>query len=86
MKREEIQKWCVDEYDILIRKYGEDHVYMKAPKPGKNSWTLKELRESVVNDTIPDGMNENDIDLMEKYLKYREEQGLSNENLEHTKL
>ena len=28
MTRQEIQQWCIEEYDILIKKYGEEHIYM----------------------------------------------------------
>jgi len=85
MTREEIQKWCIDEYDILIKKYGEDYVYMKSPKTGKCTWTLKELYEAVVNDTNPEELDENDIDLMMRYLEYCQEKGYD-AKLEHTKL
>lgn len=85
MTREEIQKWCIEEYDILIKKYGEDHIYMAAPQIGKSTWTLKELRESVVNDTNPEGCDVNDIDLIIRYLEYCVEKGYE-AKLEHTKL
>jgi len=85
MTRQEIQQWCIDEYDILIQKYGEDYIYMRAPKTGKCTWTLKELRESVVNDTIPEGQISNDIDFMEKYFRSCSEKQ-KERKLEHTKL
>lgn len=85
MTRQEIQQWCIEEYDILIKKYGEDHIYMRAPVTGKSTWTLKELRESVVNDTNPEGCDVNDIDLIIRYLEYCVEKGYE-VKLEHTKL
>lgn len=85
MTRQEIQQWCIEEYDILIKKYGEDHIYMRAPVTGKSTWTLKELRESVVNGTNPEGLDQNDIDRIISYLEYCKERG-KEPKLEHTKL
>ena len=39
MTRQEIQQWCIDEYNILIKKYGEDYIYLRAPMARKSTWT-----------------------------------------------
>ena len=37
---------------------------------GKNSWTAKEIKESIINDTIPEGCTSNVIDDILHYHEY----------------
>ena len=72
MTRKEAQKEALSSIDEHIAIEGENAIALMAPQPGKNSWTWKELRESVVNDIPLDGTNTNPIDdvlAMEKWKK-----------------
>ena len=62
MNRQEAKEIALREIDKDIEKNGEDAIFCAAPQPGKNSWTLKEARESVLNDTTLDGTDMNIID------------------------
>lgn len=62
MTRNEAQKEALSLIDERIAIEGENAIALMAPQPGKNSWTWKELRESVINDTPLDGTNTNPID------------------------
>lgn len=62
MTREEAKRIALEEIDKDIEKNGEDALFCAAPMPGKNSWTLKEARESVVNDVVLEGTGMNIID------------------------
>lgn len=56
--------------DIEHAIEGENVIALMTPQPGKNSWTWKELRESVINDMPLDDTNTNPVDdvlAMEKW-------------------
>ena len=63
MTRNEAQQIVLKEVENEIKKYGEDGIALLCPKPGKNSWTWKEYKEAVMNDTDLEGCeNSNPID------------------------
>ena len=70
MNREEAKKFALAEIDKDIEKNGEDAIFCKAPQPGKNSWTLKEARESIINDTEMENSGMNIIDSVIKLDEY----------------
>ena len=50
MTRDEAKQIALNAINKEIELHGEDYVYMMAPQPGKNSWTLREARESILKD------------------------------------
>ena len=70
MTREQAQKIALEMVNKEIEKYGEDHILMRAPQKGKCEWTAKEIKESIINDTIPEGCTTNFIDDLLKYQSY----------------
>jgi len=46
MDREEAKKIALDAINKEIETHGEDYIFLMAPQLGKNTWTLKEARES----------------------------------------
>ena len=68
MTREEARQMALELIDSEIAKHGGDKVFIACPKPGKNSWTLDEVREAVVNDTRTEG----GIDFVQDVLDYCE--------------
>lgn len=69
MDRKEIQRILLREIDDLIKKNGEDYIFLACPMIGKNSWTLRECREAVEKDiNLENGPN-----LIDDYLNYSRE-------------
>lgn len=62
MTREEAKKFAINWAQMQIDKFGPDHVFMRAPKRGKNTWTNQEVMDSILNDTPLEGCNDNLID------------------------
>lgn len=73
MTRNEAQKEALSLIDERIAIEGENAIALMAPQPGKNSWTWKELRESVINDIPLDGTNTNPIDDVLEMEKWKKE-------------
>lgn len=73
--RKELQAWLLDEIDLLIKTEGENAIFCQAPKTGKNSWTIKEYRNAVENDTTMDEYYINPIDEFIAYLKFCKNNG-----------
>ena len=72
MTRDEAKKIALDAILKEIEKHGEDYVFMCAPQKGKNSWTLREARESILEDKNLEGSSSNLIDgilNLDKYMK-----------------
>lgn len=77
MTREEAKQILLKSVEKEIKKHGEDATAVMSPMPGKNSWTWKEYKEAVVNDTDLEGCkNSNPIDSLLRYEEYRLERGL----------
>lgn len=70
-KREVIKQYLLDCTEIVANKEGWDKVAVASPQPGKNSWTHKELYDSIKNDTTLEGTNDNYIDDFIDFLKYK---------------
>ena len=65
MTREEAKQILLEEIKEYIKEEGEDGIALQCPKPGKNSWTWKEYKEAVVNDTDLEGCEDsNPIDTL----------------------
>ena len=50
MTRGEAKQIALDAINKEIELHGEDYVYMMSPQKGKNSWTLREAKESILED------------------------------------
>lgn len=70
MTREEAKLMLLAEIDNEIAEHGEDHVYICAPQPGKNSWTCGEYKRAVENDEVLEGTGNNPIDDLLKLNEY----------------
>ena len=74
MTRKEAKKIALEMIDAEITIYGEEGIFMQSPKIGKNSWTNKEARESILEDKpLEDSGEYNIIDSVLEYYKYIEE-------------
>jgi len=73
MTREEAQKIALSTIDEHIAIAGENAIALMAPQPGKNSWTWKEFRESVINDAPLEGIKTNPIDDVLAMYKWKQE-------------
>ena len=54
MTREEAKKIALDNIKQGIEKDGENALFCAMPRPGKNSWTLKEALEAIENPAYGD--------------------------------
>ena len=74
MTREEAKQILLEEIEEYIKKEGEDGIALQCPKPSKNSWTWKEYKEAVVNDTDLEGCEDsNPIDTLIDLENWRRE-------------
>lgn len=71
MDREEAKKIALDAINKEIEKHGEDYVYLMSPQRGKNTWTLKEAKESIINDTTLENSKYNIIDGIINFHEYK---------------
>jgi hypothetical protein len=72
MTREDAKQIALKEIENGIAKYGEDAIFMMSPKVGKDSWTWKEAKDSILKDKpLEDSGNCNLIDLVLKYDEYK---------------
>ena len=72
MTRNEAKQIALDAINKEIELHGEDYIYMLAPQRGKNSWTLREAKESILEDKELENSNTSLIDgilNLDKYLK-----------------
>ena len=81
MIRKEAKEIALRLVNECIEKYGEDAIYMMAPKPGKNSWTYKEAKESILEDRYMEDSNTNIIDMIIAYETYAKEHNLETPKL-----
>ena len=71
MTRKEAKKIALEMIDAEITKHGEEGIFMQSPKIGKNSWTNKEARESILEDKpLEDSCGYNLIDSVLAYYRY----------------
>lgn len=73
MTREEAKQFAINWAQMQIDKFGPDHVFMSAPQPGKNTWTNQEVIDSIINDTPLEGCNDNLIDQILEFDKWKKE-------------
>lgn len=74
--RKEAQDFLLKQIDREISEHGEDFIFVSAPQPGKNTWTLAEYKKAIEDDEpLENGGNETPIDDMINYVKWLEEQG-----------
>ena len=71
MDREKAKKIALDAINKEIETHGQDYVFLMAPQLGKNTWTLKEARESIINDTTLENSNSNLIDGIINLYEYK---------------
>lgn len=71
MTREEAKEIALSEIKDGMLEYGENAIYVAAPQLGKNTWTWKEVYESIMTDTCLENTNYNIIDsILELYSSY----------------
>lgn len=75
MTRQEAKQIALKAINEAIEKHGENCVYMQSPKIGKNTWTLKEAKEAILNDTTLEDTNTNLIDGIIELDKFLKENG-----------
>lgn len=72
MTRDEAKQIALDAINKEIELHGEDYVYMMSPQIGKNSWTLREAKESILEDKKLENSGSNLIDgilNLDRYMK-----------------
>ena len=74
MTRDEAKHIALDAINKEIELHGEDYIYLAAPQTGKNSWTLREARESILEDKELENSGSNLIDGILNLDKYMKEQ------------
>ena len=74
MTRGEAKHIALDAINKEIELHGEDYTYMFAPQKGKNSWTLRETKESILEDKELENSGSNLIDGILNLDKYMKEQ------------
>lgn len=74
MTRNEAKHIALNAINKEIELHGEDYIYMLAPQRGKNSWTLREAKESILEDKKLENSNTNLIDGILNLDKYMKEQ------------
>lgn len=71
MTRKEAKEIALAEIKDGMLEYGENAIYVASPQPGKNTWTWKEVYESIITDTCLENTNYNIIDgILELYSSY----------------
>ena len=70
MDREAAKKLLLKSVDKEIKKHGEDAIAMMSPRRGKCSWTWKEYKEAIINDTSLAEIDDNPIDDILNFNKY----------------
>jgi hypothetical protein len=74
--RKEAQEYLLKQIDREIAERGEDYIFVAAPQPGKNTWTLAEYRKAVENDDyLENGGKVKPVDDMLKYVKWLDDHG-----------
>jgi len=79
MTREEAKKIALKQVEDDIVKHGEDAIYMMSPKIGKDYWTYKEAKESILKDECLEDTTINLIDSILKYEEYAKEHNLKSQ-------
>lgn len=73
MTREEAKRILLKSVEENIKKFGEDADAVMMPMKGKNSWTWKEYKEAVENDTdLAECEDSNPIDSYLRYVAWKE--------------
>jgi hypothetical protein len=83
MTRDEAKEIALKAIEKEIELHGEDYIYILAPQKGKNSWTLREAKESILEDKELENSNTNLIDgilNLDKYMKEQAKKTKENEN------
>jgi hypothetical protein len=74
MTRDEAKQIALNAINKEIELHGEDYICVLAPQKGKNSWTLREAKESILEDKKLENSGSNLIDgilNLDKYMKER---------------
>ena len=74
--RKEAKDFLLKQIDREISEHGEDFIFMAAPQPGKNTWTLAEYRKAIEDDDfLENGGDTKPIDDQLSYVKWLEDHG-----------
>ena len=73
MTRDNAKKIALDSINKEIELRGEDSIFMMSPMRGKNSWTLREAKESIMEDKCLENTDCNLIDDTLKFYKWKKE-------------
>ena len=83
MTRDEAKQIALKAIEKEIELHGENYIYLAAPQQGKNSWTLREAKESILENKKIENSNTNLIDgilNLEKYMKEQTKKTKENGN------
>jgi hypothetical protein len=73
MTRDEAKKIALDSINKEIELRVEDSIFAMSPMRGKNSWTLREAKESIMEDKCLENTDCNLIDDTLKFYKWKKE-------------
>ena len=77
--REEAKKILLESVQKEIKKHGEDAIALMSPCIGKCSWTWKEYKDAVENDTNLENTSMNPIDTYLRYVAWKEKRNEAKE-------
>lgn len=69
--REQAKQIALDYVNKEIENHGEDCIIIEAPMPGKNTWTAKEYKDAIINDTWLENTTENPIDAIINFYNWQ---------------
>ena len=75
LTREEAKEYYLKMLNKEIEEHGEDFIFVRATKIGKNTWTVGEFKKAIENNINPEEYSTNPIDDLLRYDEYLREHG-----------
>lgn len=75
LTREEAKEYYLKMLNKEIEEHGEDFIFVRATKTGKNKWTVGEFKTAIENNVNPDEYGHDPIDELLRYDEYLIEHG-----------
>ena len=75
LTREEAKEYYLKMLNKEIEENGEDFIFVRATKIGKNTWTVGEFKKAIENNINPEEYSTNPIDDLLRYDEYLREHG-----------
>jgi hypothetical protein len=75
LTREEAKEYYLKMLNKEIEEHGEDFIFVRATKIGKNTWTVGEFKKAIENNINPEEYGTNPIDDLLRYDEYLREHG-----------